>query len=85
MTSSALIWQAGVVAADFTGRNTNVFYEAGISHTIGRSLIPMTQSMDDVPFDLRSIRTLVYLNNGEGRDALRSQFVSRLRALRSNG
>jgi len=27
--------------------------------------------MADVPFDLQMIRALVYLNNGEGRDALR--------------
>lgn len=78
----SLIWRAGVVVADFTSRNANVFYEAGVSHTIGRRLIPITQSMADVPFDLQMIRALVYLNNGEGRDALRSRLVARLQALR---
>ena len=78
----SLIWRAGVVVADFTGRNPNVFYEAGISHTIGRRLVPITQTMVDVPFDLQSIRALVYLNNGEGRDQLRVQLAERLRTLR---
>lgn len=79
----SLIWKAGVVVADFTGRNANVFYEAGISHTIGRTLVPITQSMSDVPFDLRHIRALVYLNNGEGRESLHSQLTTRLRTLRA--
>ena len=81
----SLIWRAGVVVADFTGRNPNVFYEAGISHTIGRRLVPITQTMTDVPFDLQSIRALVYLNNGEGHDKLRTQLASRLQTLRDAG
>ena len=79
----SLIWRATVVVADFTRKNPNVFYEAGIAHTIGRTVIPIAQSMDDVPFDLRAIRTLTYLDNGEGREALRRQLVTKLTALRN--
>lgn len=79
----SLIWRATVVVADFTRKNPNVFYEAGIAHTIGRTVIPIAQSMDDVPFDLRAIRTLTYLDNGEGREALRTQLVTKLTALRN--
>lgn len=72
-----LLWRAGVVIADLTGKSPNVFYETGIAYTLGRKVIQITQSID-VPFDLRSIRTLSYLNNAEGRDALRTSVSARL-------
>lgn len=77
----SLIWRARVVIADLSGKNPNVFYEAGIAHALGRDTILVSQSMEDVPFDLRSIRTLQYLNNGEGRETLADKVQSRLRTL----
>lgn len=76
-----LIWRAQVVVADLTGKNPNVFYETGIAHTLGRHVIQITQSIEDVPFDLRSLRTLTYLNNNEGRTALTQRVADKLRAL----
>jgi hypothetical protein len=64
--------------ADLTGKNPNVFYEAGIAHTLGREVIQIAHSMDDIPFDLRSIRSLHYLNNDQGRDDLRRDVGRRL-------
>lgn len=55
-----LIWTARVVVADVTDRDTNVFYETGIAHTIGRDVVLTAQSIEHVPFDLRSIRALTY-------------------------
>lgn len=58
------IWDAinrsRVVIAEMTGRNPNVFYELGIAHTLGKPVIMITQSVDDVPFDLKHLRCLVY-------------------------
>jgi hypothetical protein len=58
------IWSAlyhcSVVIAECTGRNPNVFYEIGIAHTLGRDTILMAQSIDDIPFDLRHLRVIVY-------------------------
>lgn len=73
-----LLWRARVVIADLSGKNPNVFYETGIAHTLGREVIQISQTIDDVPFDLRSIRTVIYLNNNEGRDNLKSRIASRL-------
>jgi hypothetical protein len=58
------------VVCDCTARNPNVFYEAGIAHTLGREVILITQSEHDIPFDLRHLRYIRYLNNVEGRTAL---------------
>lgn len=77
----SLIWRAQVVISDFTGKNANVFYETGIAHTLGRDVIQVTQSLDEVPFDLRSIRTLLYLNNNEGRLTLTNDLANRLATL----
>lgn len=73
-----LIFRAQVVICDFSSRNPNVFYEAGIAHTLGKHVIPLSQTKDDVPFDVQHHRYLPYLNNGEGRIALREALVSRL-------
>lgn len=78
----SLIWRAQVVVADFTDRNANVFYETGIAHALGRTVIPLTQSMADVPFDLRTVRSLTYLSNLEGLEALHSELTTKLRTLR---
>ncbi len=72
-----LIDRARVVVCDCTGRNPNVFYEIGIAHTLGREVILLTQSEHDVPFDLRHLRYIRYLNNGEGLQQLRERKLPR--------
>ena len=76
-----LIWRARVVIADLTSKNPNVFYETGIAHTLGRNVIQIAQSMDDIPFDLRTIRSVPYLHNREGLADLKAQVVDRLKYL----
>jgi hypothetical protein len=60
------IYHAQIIVADCTGRNPNVFYEIGIAHTVGKPVILLTQSIEDVPFDLRHIRYIVYCQSPEG-------------------
>jgi hypothetical protein len=78
----ALIYDSFVVVCDFTGKNPNVFYEAGIAHTLGKHVVPITQDMADIPFDLRHHRHARYLRNGEGLAKLRESLISRFRTLR---
>ena len=52
--------EAKIIISDLTGKNPNVFYETGIAHTIGKEVVLVTQSMADVPFDLRHLRCIVY-------------------------
>jgi len=77
----SLIDRSRVVICDCTGRNPNVFYEAGIAHTLGRDVILITQSEHDIPFDLRHLRYVRYLNNGEGRAALKLALQTRMQTL----
>jgi hypothetical protein len=77
----SLIYRSRVVICDFTGRNPNVFYEAGIAHTLGRTVIPIVQNKNDVPFDLGHIRYIKYLDNREGRSKLRTALAEKLQSL----
>lgn len=76
-----LINHSAVVVCDLTGRNENVFYELGIAHAWGKTVIPITQSADDVPFDLKHHRYLRYLNNAEGLAVLQRDLSQRLQSL----
>lgn len=76
----SLIDRSIFVICDCTGRNPNVFYEIGIAHSLGKEVILITQNGEDVPFDLRHLRYLNYLNNNEGLAQLENSLVSRLQA-----
>jgi hypothetical protein len=77
----ALIDRSRIVVCDCSGRNPNVFYEAGIAHTLGREVILITQNDQDIPFDLRHLRYIRYLNNAEGRAALTQALQARMQTL----
>lgn len=77
----ALIDRSRIVVCDCSGRNPNVFYEAGIAHTLGREVILITQSEHDIPFDLRHLRYIRYLNNAEGREVLTRALQARMLTL----
>jgi hypothetical protein len=77
----ALIDRSRVVVCDCTGRNPNVFYEAGIAHTLGREVILITQNPHDIPFDLRYLRHIRYLDNTEGRGALTEALQTRMQTI----
>ena len=74
----SLIDRSNVVICDCSGRNPNVFYEVGIAHTLGREVILITQSDADIPFDLRHLRYISYLNNSQGHEDLGSALLPKL-------
>lgn len=78
-----LIAKARVVICDCSRKNANVFYEIGIAHALGKEVILVTQSKDDIPFDLRHFRFVSYLHNGEGLKELASAVENRLKTLMS--
>lgn len=79
----SLIYRSKIVVCDFTGKNPNVFYEAGIAHSLGREVIPLVQHPDDIPFDIRHHRYIHYLNNAEGLQQLIRDITPRLETLMS--
>lgn len=55
-----MIQDAKVLLAELTTKNANVFYELGLAHAIGKPVILVCESMEDVPFDLQQLRVLLY-------------------------
>jgi hypothetical protein len=64
------IRKSRVVLADLTGRNANVFYETGIAHALGKEVILMARELEDVPFDLRHLRCILYDDTLRGSQKL---------------
>ncbi len=56
---------ASIIVANIDGRNPNVFYELGIAHAFDKNVILISSSVDDVPFDLKSQRLIVWKKPGE--------------------
>ncbi|MGE3154510.1 MAG: hypothetical protein AB7G48_17720 [Nitrospiraceae bacterium] len=54
------ISEARLVVADLTAVNPNVFYELGLCHGLRIPTVLIAQSMEEVPFDLRSYRVISY-------------------------
>ncbi|MDA1004501.1 MAG: hypothetical protein O3B31_14345 [Chloroflexi bacterium] len=72
---------AGVIIADMSGRNANVFYELGLAHAMSDNVILLTQSGDDVPFDLRDFIHIEYNNTFEGAEKLANELSKVLTTL----
>jgi hypothetical protein len=64
---------ADLVVADLTSRNANVLYELGLSHALGRNTVLLAQSIEEVPFDLRSYRIVRYSTEFDEVENLVSQ------------
>ena len=54
------IQDASVLIAELTTKNPNVFYELGLAHATQKPVILVSSNEDDVPFDLRHIRVVLY-------------------------
>ena len=75
------ILQSRFVISDLTKRNPNVLYETGIAHARNCEVIMIVQNEDDIPFDLRHIRYVKYLPNGEGYQKLRVDLAKSIGAI----
>jgi len=54
---------AKIILADLSTKNPNVFYELGLAHSITKPAILLTSDINDIPFDLRSLRIIEYNKN----------------------
>lgn len=49
-----------LIIADLTEHNPNVYYELGLAHGLGKSVLLLTQNIDGIPFDLKVYQHLAY-------------------------
>lgn len=62
-----MMLESSVIIALLDGQNPNVFYEIGIAHSIGKTVLLLAhkKNTNDIPFDLRSDRLLLYSNTSD--------------------
>lgn len=60
------IWRAKIVVADVTDKNANVNYELGLCHALGVPVVLITKRVEDVPFDYRHRRYILYNTDEAG-------------------
>lgn len=71
---------ADFVIADMSGRTPNVFYEVGYAHAKGKLCTLLTKRAEDIPFDLKHHRHLVY---GDSIQELRRLLIPEIGWLKS--
>ncbi len=49
---------SGLVIADLSFHNPNVFYELALRHAVGKPTVHLIRSGDGIPFDLKDFRTI---------------------------
>ncbi len=54
------LYKADLVVADITDRNSNVFYELGVRHTLKNRTVLITQNIDHLPSDLDGYGVVLY-------------------------
>jgi hypothetical protein len=58
------IWEqiekAKLLLADLSGKNPNVFYELGLAHAAKKPVVFTSAQVEDVPFDHRHLRVIIY-------------------------
>lgn len=73
--------ESDLVIADLTGRNPNVFYEVGMCHALNKKVLLLSQSQDDIPFDVRHLRVLIYNDSLHGAKLLEKNLRSHLESI----
>jgi hypothetical protein len=81
------VWEninkARLIIAELTGKNPNVFYELGIAHTVGKEVILLSQNIEDVPFDLRHLRVILYDVTPRGINNLEKQLAATISSIKA--
>ncbi|HEC39605.1 MAG TPA: hypothetical protein ENI29_15305 [bacterium] len=68
-----IVWsieEAEFLIAELTGKNPNVYYELGIAHEKKKTVFLISQNIEDVTFDLKHRRTIIYEDSPRGYEEL---------------
>jgi hypothetical protein len=70
------IGAADYIIAEMSGKNANVFYETGYAHALGKTVLLLTRTASDIPFDLKHYPHIVYDRLTDLRDELEKRLRS---------
>lgn len=77
--------KADLIIVDVSEPNPNVYYELGISHTLGNKTIVVTQNIDQLPFDLRGELAIPYKDSRDGLELLQQHLKEAIENLEKSG
>lgn len=75
------IIEAGVVIAEITPPNPNVFYELGYAHAMDKPTILLAERGKELPFDIKSYRCIFYDNTIRGKRDVESDLRRHLTSI----
>lgn len=71
---------ASLVVAIIDGRNPNVFYELGLAHAFGKTVVMVSNGLEDIPFDIQSQRmVLVNWDSPKSVEKIRKSLAESMR------
>ncbi|MCA0902028.1 nucleoside 2-deoxyribosyltransferase [Microbulbifer agarilyticus] len=71
--------ESEIVVANISGRNPNVFYELGIAHALGKKVVLVARSKEDITFDVSNSQIAIYKDRDSLNSSLSRWLVSILR------
>jgi hypothetical protein len=75
------ISESGLVVADISPLNPNVYYEVGYAHALRKPTILVADRETELPFDVSSFRTLFYENTIGGKSKIEDGLKKHLEAV----
>lgn len=69
------ILKSNVIIANINGRNPNVFYELGICHALGKPVIVISKTKNDLPFDISAKNIVFYEDEEDLQGQLKSELL----------
>lgn len=77
------IVSSGIIIANISSRNPNVFFELGIAMALGKPTLLISDTLSDVPFDLQSRRIIVFKGPADLERKLHASILQTIRPARS--
>jgi len=75
------IRESTAIVAEITPANPNVYYEVGYAHAAGTPTILLVRRGQELPFDIRSFRCIVYDDTIAGKPQVEAQLRKHLEAI----
>jgi len=75
------IAESKFIIADISPKNTNVYYELGYAHALGKPTILIAEKETELPFDVSTFRTLFYENSIRGKKQIEQGLEKHIKAI----
>lgn len=72
------ILEADLLLCEMSAKNPNVFYELGLAHAIGKPVILISRTSEEIPFDFKQIRIILYNDSDENKGTWRPELREKI-------